>query len=596
MTIRLSFRGRIFGACILVVLCTLAFVASYLHLSLRGQMISQAGDVLQKDVVLLHEMIPEGWTPRASILESDELADFLGSKLGLRVTIISMSGEVLGDSMVAYNDLAKVENHSGRPEVLEAMEKNIGWGLRQSGTVGLDLLYVAEKLKDMSGDPYFLRIAMPLSNLDHSLSQVRKMVLWASLLGVVLSLGVAYLVSNQVFRPVRELTRVAAGIYSGDLTQRLRRYSNHEIGDLGRAFDRMADHLQEEIEEVTRARDRLEGILRGMVEGVLVTDGSERITLVNRALKQMFDVSTNPVGRMPYEIIRNADLIDALKSISNGAQSASLEIRVFNPKARTLQVEAAALPGEGQRTGVVAVFHDISERKRLEEMRKDFVANVSHELRTPLAAVKGAVETLMDGALENPKFSRKFIEIIGRHVDRLENIVLDLLELARLESRELQETGERVSVPVMLESAMEAVQELADKQGLSLELDSPENEIEVLADRRHLEQVVVNLLENAVKYTAQGGLVKLKCGIREQKVEIQVEDSGIGISSEHLPRIFERFYRVDKDRSREAGGTGLGLSIVKHVVNAHGGEVRVESCPGRGSVFTILLPPAPPAA
>ena len=247
------------------------------------------------------------------------------------------------------------------------------------------------------------------------------MVLWASLLGVVLSLGLAFFVSIQIFRPIKELTRVAAGISSGDLTQRLRRYPNHEIGELGRVFDRMADHLQEEIEEVTRARDRLEAILRGMVEGVLVTDSSERITLVNLALKRMLDIKTTPLGRMPYEIIRNADLIDALKAINMGAPSVSLEIRVFNPKPRTLQVEAASLPGDGQRSGVVAVFHDISERKRVEEMRKDFVANVSHELRTPLAAVKGAVETLMDGALENPKFSRKFIEIIGRHVERLEN-------------------------------------------------------------------------------------------------------------------------------------------------------------------------------
>ena len=276
-----------------------------------------------------------------------------------------------------------------------------------------------------------------------------------------------------------------------------------------------------------------------------------------------------------------------------GAPSVSLEIRVFNPKPRTLQVEAASLPGDGQRSGVVAVFHDISERKRVEEMRKDFVANVSHELRTPLAAVKGAVETLMDGALENPKFSRKFIEIIGRHVERLENIVLDLLELARLESRQLQEKGEPVSIPSLIESAVDAVSDLAGNKALTMETELTEDEIEILGDRRHLEQAVVNLLENAIKYTAPGGRVRIGGAVRENKVEISIADTGGGISPEHLPRIFERFYRVDKDRSREAGGTGLGLSIVKHVVHAHGGEVKVESFPGKGSVFSIILPIAP---
>ncbi|MFH1138439.1 MAG: ATP-binding protein [Pseudomonadota bacterium] len=591
---RLSFRGRIFGASILVVLCTMAFVAAYLHRSLRDQMISQSGQALQKDIILLHEMIPDGWSPDEPTVKTDSLADFLGAKLGLRVSIISTDGIVLGDSMVSLPDLAKLENHAHRPEIIEAVDKKIGWGLRQSGTVGLDLLYVAATLRSKTDRPFILRIAMPLSDLDQNLTRVRKMVFWASLLGVALSLGVAFFLSIQVFRPVKELTRVAAAISSGDLTQRLRRYPNHEIGELGRAFDRMTDHLQKEIEEVTRARDRLEAILRGMVEGVLVTDGSERITLVNSALKRMLDIRTPPLGLMPYEIIRNADLMDALKAVNVGGGAVSLEIRVFNPKPRTLQVEAAALPGEGRRFGVVAVFHDISERKRVEEMRKDFVANVSHELRTPLAAVKGAVETLMDGALDNPKFSRKFIEIIDRHVERLENIVLDLLELARLESKELQEKGELVSIPSLIESAMEAVSELAEKKNVVMKADLSGEEVQILGERRRLEQAVVNLLENAVKYTGPAGRVGLKCSVTNGKVEIAISDTGVGISSEHLPRIFERFYRVDKDRSRDAGGTGLGLSIVKHVAQAHGGEVKVESFPGKGSVFTIILPAAPP--
>jgi two-component system phosphate regulon sensor histidine kinase PhoR len=352
----------------------------------------------------------------------------------------------------------------------------------------------------------------------------------------------------------------------------------------------MADHLQEEIEAVTRARDRLEAILRGMVEGVLVTDADGRVTQANLALREMLSRNTNPLGRKPSEVFRNADLIEAFQTVSTGVHHANLEIRTLGKSPKTLEVELAALPGEGSRSGVVAVFHDITERKHIEEMRRDFVANVSHELRTPLAAIRGAVETLLDGALDDKKFNRKFTEVIERHVHRLEDQVMDLLELARLESGEVPPQYEQVSAKSLADAALGAVRELAASRGVELSGEVPDPAPSLKGDRRHLEQAIINLLDNAVKYTEPGGKVALSVEAVDSEICFTVADNGIGIPPEHQNRIFERFYRVDKDRSREMGGTGLGLAIVKHVVQSHGGRVELESFPGRGTTFRLILP------
>jgi two-component system phosphate regulon sensor histidine kinase PhoR len=279
-----------------------------------------------------------------------------------------------------------------------------------------------------------------------------------------------------------------------------------------------------------------------------------------------------------------------MQKAAGGASYASLEIRTIGPRPRVLEVEAAALPGEGPRAGVVAVFHDITERKRIEEVRRDFVANVSHELRTPLAAIRGAAETLLGGALENPDFARRFTEVIDRHSRRLEQLVMDLLSLARLESEEEKSDAADLSVRKLAESSLAAVSELAAERGVTLSSELPEQDWVVRGDRNRMEQALVNLLDNAVKYTEAGGSVVLRVYHDNGTVNLAVADSGIGIPPEALSRIFERFYRVDKGRSRDVGGTGLGLAIVKHAVQTQGGRVDVESFPGRGSTFTIRLP------
>ncbi|MEW5721779.1 MAG: ATP-binding protein [Thermodesulfobacteriota bacterium] len=583
----------IFGAAVLVVLLTLAFTAIFLQRSLREQSITQVRETLFQELAVLKEIVRDRWAPGRSPAESDHLADDLGARLNLRVTLVAPDGTVVGDSDVPLDRLGLLENHAGRPEIKTALAEGRGWSLRRSSTVALDLIYAAELLGNPGRPELVLRLAMPLAAFDRTMDRLWRLILWASVLGLLLSLGVAYLVSHHLSRPLRELTRTALNISAGDLTRRVRRYPKHEVGDLGRAFDQMADHLQEEIVQVTQARDRLEAILRGMVEGVLVTDAAGHITQANRVLHDMLDLETYPVGRTPAEILRSADLIEAFQRVAGGAPATSLEITTRGKNPRTLEVEIAALPGEGPRAGTVAVFHDVTERRRVDKMRRDFVANVSHELRNPLAAVKGAAETLLGGALEDKDAARRFAEAIHRQTLRLEGIVLDLLELARLESGGTPAVQDEFPVKTLIEASRAAVADLAAARGVALELDLPDPDLVLRGDFRELEQALVNLLDNALKYTDSGGRVTLAARREEGKVILRVTDTGVGIPAEHLPRIFERFYRVDKNRSRELGGTGLGLAIVKHVAQAHGGKVEVVSFPGRGSTFTLILPDRP---
>jgi two-component system phosphate regulon sensor histidine kinase PhoR len=298
----------------------------------------------------------------------------------------------------------------------------------------------------------------------------------------------------------------------------------------------------------------------------------------------------DPVGRTPTEILRNADLQEAIQRVLWGEPHLSLEIRTLGIYPKVLEVHVVGLSDKERQTGAVAVFHDVTERKRLEEVRRDFVANLSHELRTPLTAIRGAVEALRGGGVDAPQHAKRFLEIMERHVVRLQGLLDDLLNLARIESREAHPKREEIRGSQLAENVLASVAELASSRGIDLVSELPEQEITIRGDRQQLEQALVNLLDNAIKYTERGGTVTLRMDREGEKVRVLVKDTGIGIAPDHLPRIFERFYRADKARSRELGGTGLGLSIVKHIVQSHGGRVEVESFPGMGSTFRIILP------
>lgn len=590
MKARLSFQGWILGGCLVVVVCTLVFVAVVMERSLSGHMLELVRSSMQREILTVREVVRDRWHPGEGIRAGDKLADELGRIVGARVTLITLQGKVVGDSQMPRDQVPEMVNHADRPEIIQAMKEGEGSSVRYSSTLGLDLMYTALRMDGPGGEVLLVRLALPLSQVQQALSRTRGLVLWAVFLGVLLSIGVAYLVARSLSRPVQQLTRTAASIAAGDLSRRFTRYPRHEIGELGRAFDQMADNLQSTINDITQSRDRLEAILRGMVEGVLVIDNDGQVLLANRALMKMLELKAVPPGRLPSEIIRNADLLEALDEARAGREYVWREIQTLGNTPRFLEAHVVRISSEAAGPGMVCVLHDITERKRLEKTRRDLVANVSHELRTPLTAVRGAAETLLDGALDSPQYASHFAELILRQSHRLERLVQDLMDLARLESGESPPRLRPIDAAELADSVMEGVIDLAQTQGIELERRLPREPLVFAADARQVEQAVLNLLDNAIKYSGQGGRVTLALEQDNDEVVISVSDTGPGIAAEYLPRLFERFYRVDTNRSREMGGTGLGLAIVKHIAQVHHGRVEVASAPGQGSTFRLILP------
>lgn len=427
---------------------------------------------------------------------------------------------------------------------------------------------------------------------------VKKSFFFSSLFSLILIIPLAYFLVRSLTHPILEVTQRAIQLVSNTFGTEVRVSSSDELGSLSKAMGALGTQLKSRIEEISKEKDYFQTILKGMTEGVLVVDGRDRILMVNDALRRLLSLSSDVSDKMPLEVIRNAELEGAIRKAIQDGGNMALELDLNKPGETTIEVNVVSvLPlnkkidedSEGVR-GAIAVFHDITRLKQLERIRQDFVANVSHELRTPLTTIKGYAETLLEGALKEDQ-AFQFVQVIKRHADRLAKIVEDLLMLSRIETREFQLKLEVVSVRDFIEDIIEFVKEPAGRKKISLSRGEIPSSLAVRADRNHLEQILINLLDNAVKYTPEGGRVLVSAVEEGSKdVRFSVEDNGIGIPKEDLSRIFERFYRVDKGRSKELGGTGLGLSIVKHLVQAHGGRVWVESQMGKGSTFYFTLP------
>ncbi len=503
-----------------------------------------------------------------------------------RVTLIAPGGRVVADSSVARDRLAVLENHATRPEVRDALRNGTGLSQRSSATVGEPLTYVARRVAGPGG-AWVLRLAVSPQRFEAAHSAIHGLLLWGGLLGLAAALLLSSLASEVLSRPLRALTASARAM-RGDLTVRTRLHATDEIGDLAAALDELADGLSASLRSLEQERDRLGAILEAMAEGVLVTDAGGRIILANRALREMFLVDRDVIGRAPIDAIRDAELHELIVQATRERGAVSREVHVGGMRPRQVSVYAA--PVEDSGAGVVAVFSDVTDLRHLERVRRDFVANVSHELRTPVAAVRGAVETLEAGALAHPDEAREFVSIIERHARRLHDIVEDLLELSRIEARQLDLSVEPVAVRDAVEHTIELFRRTAEKKGVKLATSIDDDVPRVLADRRALDHVLSNLVDNAIKYSHEGASVTVSArATGHGAVELSVQDTGLGIAAKHLSRIFERFYRVDAGRSRQLGGTGLGLAIVKHLVEALGGTVRVESTLGQGTEFVVEL-------
>jgi two-component system phosphate regulon sensor histidine kinase PhoR len=517
-----------------------------------------------------------------SLEEMDALAKRLGEQIESRVTFIDQDGWVLGDS---EEDASTMENHRDRPEVAQALSGEPGSSIRYSETVGRSMMYAATPIVENGGIVGVARVALPMSEIEGSVSHINRAIIIGALIAAAGAVVLALQISRVTVQPIKKLTRVSQEIANGNLDQELVVSSRDEVGELARTFDRMAARLKEMVGLLTTERDRMAVILSHMGDAIIMVDGEGRVGMVNAAAERVLRISgREAAGRKFIEVVRDYEIDGLLQNcLQRGEQQKGL-VEVSSSK-QLLGVIATPLEGDG---GCIVLLQDLTELNKLENMRRDFVANLSHELRTPVASLKALTETLQEGAIEEPAVARDFLSKMNAEVDRMTQMVQELADLSRIESGQAPLRKEMLNAADVLARAVGRLQEQVKRAGLTLKVDAPAGLPPVLADGERLEQVLLNLIHNAIKFTPPGGRIDVTAHADGDNMVFSVSDTGAGISADDLPRIFERFYKADK--ARTGRGTGLGLAIAKHIVEAHGGKIRAESVEGKGSTFIFTLP------
>ena len=506
---------------------------------------------------------------------------------GVRVTVITSDGLVLADSQ---SDPQTMENHAGRPEIREALANGDGVSVRHSVTINRDLLYYAARFPMPSGPPVVLRFALPLRTVNDEVWAFRRR-LWLSSLIVFLVAGMASLLISRTFsRRVERLQSFSRRVAEGDFRPIDADRSGDALEALAVSLNDSAARLDRAIRTLTEERNLSAAILGSMVEGVAVVNSAERLLFANEGFVGILELDSRPQsGSSLVEVVRQTELLEAVRDVLKGAPRVEAEIITGTLRQRFFAATVASVKAT-EDSGAVVVLHDITDLRKLERVRRDFVANVSHEFKTPLTAIQGFAETLLSGAMDDPQNRVRFLQIILEHSRRLARLTDDLLELSKMDADRLDLEVDRLSVLQLVQSCVETTQRLATEKRLRVSINLPPSVPDIAADRRRLAEVLQNLLDNAIQYTPSGGEIVVSASSAPQEVTFSVSDTGIGIPQVDQPRIFERFYRVDVARSREVGGTGLGLSIAKHLVEAHGGRIWVESEVGRGSRFHFTVP------
>jgi len=506
---------------------------------------------------------------------------------GVRVTVITADGLVLADSQ---SDPQTMENHAGRPEIRDALAKGDGLSVRHSVTINRDLLYYAARFSAPSAPPVVLRFAMPLGTVDNEVWAFRRR-LWLSSLVMLLVTGMVSLVISRSFSSrVERLQSFSRRVAEGDFRPIDADRSGDALEVLAVSLNDTAARLDGAIRTLTEERNLSSAILGSMVEGVAVVNSGERLLFANQGFAEILELDNPPQsGRSLVEVVRQTELLEAVRAVLKGEPRVEAEIVTGTLRQRFFAVTVASV-SPMETSGAVIVLHDITDLRRLERVRRDFVANVSHEFKTPLTAIQGFAETLLAGAMDDPRNRIRFLQIILEHSRRLARLTDDLLELSKMDADRLDLELDRLSVSQFVQSCLETAQRPATEKNLRVSANLKGSFPDIAADRRRLAEVLQNLLDNAIQYTPSGGQIVVSASSDGDQVTFTVSDTGIGIPRTDQPRIFERFYRVDVARSREVGGTGLGLSIAKHLVEAHGGRIWVESEVGQGSKFHFTVP------
>jgi two-component system phosphate regulon sensor histidine kinase PhoR len=585
-----TLHRQLYFSYLLFTLLTLGAIGGYTVSALHNFYYEQTSTDLESRARLIQHQASQYFSS-ANIPELKNLAEALGQSGTLRVTFIFPDGTVAGDS---DENPSQMDNHADRPEVMEALAGEAGSSVRYSATVKANLMYVALPVTPKNQLMGVVRLSIPLTVIDETLKGMLWKIVLAGLLIALAATPVSLYISRRISQPLSEMKDNAERFASGKLDSRMRVEGPDDVIRLAEALNAMAAQLDDRIHTVTAQRNEQEAILSSMVEGVVAVDSNQNILSLNRAAANLLDVSSELASGQPVAMVmRNKQLQEFVNKALSSSETVEKDI-VFHrgESGQVLNVIGTALRDVNQSPiGAVIVLNDVTRLKRLENMRRDFVANVSHELKTPITSIKGFVETLLGGALDDPEDSKRFLEIVASQADRLNAIIDDLLSLSQLEQDSEKSTiviEERELKPV-LEMAIQACASKASEKTVQVDLNCQEN-ITAQINAQLFEQAVVNLVDNAVKYSLPSTQVQVEVTVGNDELTVSVLDEGRGIEKEHFPRLFERFYRVDSDRSREMGGTGLGLAIVKHIVQVHGGSVSVASTVGKGSIFRIHLP------
>ena len=589
---KLPVHYKITFVLLIIIAVILSGIYLYLNKNLREYTFQRIKTNLINQLTLCKSYLEEESVQEIQSYEIDTVADKIGNNLKLRVTIIDLSGTVLGDSELEGKELREVENHLYRPEVQQALKSGMGESRRFSTTLQKDMLYVAS-VYGKQDSPGIIRLSIPLLEVELISSRLRRTLVLSLIVAFIFAAVISFFISIFISKPVREMSYIVKDIAKGNFNNRVAIRSDDEIGDLAKAFNEMAEQIRLRVQEVTTNKSRLEAVLFSMFEGVMVVDLDGSILLVNQTLKSFLHIQEEPEGRKPLEVVRHIeiqDIVDKTLRLKKGVESCEISIAV--PEEKILLVHATPVIRDGISEGAVLVFHDITNLRNLEEIRKDFVANVSHELRTPVSTIKGYAETLLEGALEDKKNAKDFLKIIYDDSDRLARLIEDLLDLSKIESGKLKLVLKVCEIKPVIDKVISGLENRIKSKSLKLNVNIPRNISRIKADEARIAQVLLNLIDNAIKYTNTGDKIIVSARNVDGFVRVDISDSGIGIPEKDLPRLFERFYRIDKARSRELGGTGLGLSIVKHIVQAHKGEVSVQSTLEQGSTFSFTLPKA----
>jgi two-component system, OmpR family, phosphate regulon sensor histidine kinase PhoR len=586
MTKRLLWQ--IYPSFLLIIMISVVGVAWYGSQSLYKFHIEQTTQDLRSRALLIEQQITS-YLQNGSFKEIDSFCKRAAAAGPTRVTVILPDGQVIADSDEIP---AQMKNHADRPEFTEAVQTGSGNAVRFSETLGKRMMYQAVPVTREDQLLAVIRTSVVITAIDEALGSFYQRLFWAVLLISLVAAIISLAISKKITRPIEQMTSVATRFAAGELDLRVAIPKATELAELAVALNQMAQQLNARIETIQKERGRMETILSSMAEGVLAIDSTGHIVSINQAAANLLNVDTDVIGSSIEEAARNPQLLQSVADILRHEHPGTSEACIVKENGRCLQLYSSILTDpQGVRSGAVLVLQDITRTRQLEEVRRDFVANVSHELKTPVTSIKGFVETLLDGALYEPHQVQRFLTIISRHSDRLNAIIDDLLSLSRLEeeTEKRRLSFEEAPIKPALNSAIELAKLKADDKHIELKLRC-DSKITAKINAPLIEQAVLNLIDNAIKYSQENSLIEVQAERTASQTVIRVADHGSGIPQEHLDRIFERFYVVDKGRSRKLGGTGLGLSIVKHIAQVHGGRVDVKSTLGEGTTFEIRLP------